>query len=953
MQTLLETICDLGIELKTGDCSELFASILNAPDVNKVDVDVVSNALKTWHTFTKTFQLSPNSEAAWLAGRHLVTAVNSDFPILKRDGGANHSYLELSRWLSLLTSLDRLDDFGLQEFRDKFLNNEIETDEFLTQIRRSALSEAFRERMQIGNLDRFDRKIHERRIVAFESALKEMRSLLTQRIPGLVNQRMVSRLLPGGKSVGGAQDLLRGLRPVRGAKTPIRELITKYGEALSDAMPCFMMSPDSVATLVPVGSIEFDVVVFDEASQVRTSHAVGALGRGKAGIVVGDSRQMPPSSNFSSNSGVFVEDNEDDISADSEENVDDLEDISPILIGAAARDAESILTEFEESQFPFLQLLCHYRSRDELLIAFSNLHIYEKPMLTFPSVRGLDSDALRFVHLPTGNFERDKNAPPHHLVVDGSKVAIPSLRTNRIEAEAVVEFVIQRLRDPHRIARRNADPKGEAESIIVVTFNIQQLNLITALLQNDAPDDYARAISETMEDEEAGTKKTYPQLKIKNLENVQGDQAETVIFSVAFSKKADGSIPLNWGPVTQSGGDRRLNVAVTRAQVEMVVFCSFEPDEMTKGSGGKKRSISAEADMVYKFLSLAKNGANKTGDIGIGVPRSKHIEKIAHELRQKNYEVQTQLGLSNLRVDIAVRRPGESKWTLAIMVDDSCWSERGSAYQREILPRQVLPSLGWAKVYRLWMPSWMSEREAILRDIEDFFEGNIIETEEPVVEQEEAFQPVPSNPLEQVERVQAIVSPPTPDDANSFSQFTPFITRIIAGTSLLDEAKFDPAKKAQILALIDEVLTLEAPIEAQRFAKMVCNCLSFGRVSPDRVKEVLGFIPASQKTNDPIGSFIWHANQNSSTWQDYRVSLGTITREPDEISVLEYGNALVDITTRVRSISHEEAVREAARLFGFQRLTTKCRDSIEEAFRQSVASGRIQINEGEYRLPAS
>jgi superfamily I DNA and/or RNA helicase len=157
------------------------------------------------------------------------------------------------------------------------------------------------------------------------------------------------------------------------------------------------MSPDSVATLVPVGSIDFDVVVFDEASQVRTAHAVGALGRGKAGIVVGDSRQMPPSNVFSSNSGAFVEDDFDDEDEDQDELLDDVENLdedsenSTVLRAVAMVDEESILKEFYAAQLPSMQLLCHYRSKDELLISFSNTHIYEEPMLTFPSTKGLES----------------------------------------------------------------------------------------------------------------------------------------------------------------------------------------------------------------------------------------------------------------------------------------------------------------------------------------------------------------------------------------------------------------------------------------------------------------------------------------------------------------------------------------------------------------------------------
>ena len=911
---------------------------------SKVDLDLIPTVFLFFDgmaRFRELLSSSENSFSQWISGRKFSVVVREEFPSLEKDAGAQNTYLELQRWIRLTQATDKLSALGFSEIANSVRLLQLDVQTMLSDIRCSALSEALRTRIIGGNLDRFDRKVHERRIATFEAALKESQKLLNKRIPGLIVARRNLRKLPTGKDAGATQDLLRGLKPSRGEKTPIRELVTKYGKALTDVMPCFLMSPDSVATLLPVGSIDFDLVIFDEASQVRTSHAVGALGRGKAGIVVGDSRQMPPSNTFSSNSGVFIEDDDDD-SDESEESFDYEDDeVSADLIQkpVAARDAESILSEFYESRFPELQLLCHYRSKDEILISFSNSFIYEQPMLTFPSIMGDNSTALRYVHVKDGKFIRDRHAPSHKF----KNGDVKALRTNIQEAEAIVAEVISRLRDPKRIERRNNDPDRAAESIIVVTFNLQQKELITELFNHLEPELFEVATKSTKVDDES--EREFPaQVKIRNLENVQGDEAETVIFSVAFSKTEDGKFPMNWGPVTALGGDRRLNVAVTRAQYEMIVYASFLPNEMQ--SGGK--TLSANAKMVYNFLRLAYEGPKKTGDLGIAVKRSEHIEGIARELRLRGLDVQTQLGLSSLRVDIAIRKPGSSTWELAIMVDDTCWSERGSAFQRELLPRQVLPMLGWRQVVRIWLPDWLRDRDEVLSGIERYFDGDesAIETEkaEPI-----SFATTEKSVDATVANADINIGSSQTLDQN-YTEFVPYVVEPKARLDLLTQVtKGDRRAIKELSDLFDEILYMEAPIEMERFGKLVCNSLGYGRVVPDRLYQVLSFVPKKQIVGDAIGSFIWNKDQNEKSWSLYRTSINEAVRNHNEICVSEYANALVDIVHRSHSFGREDALKSIAEIFGFKRITAPIRVSIEQGMKKAVRQRRVVIVDDEYR----
>ena len=905
-------------------------------------------ALARVFTFDARFYepIVTTSRSAWVLGH---------VPRLIRDAGAHDTFVELDRWLKLRHALEQISILGLRSSADKVLYEGHHPSAVSNQIRRSAIRQMLRELLRENQLDRFDRKGHDRRIAEFEASLKASQTLLKQRIPGLVNQRRRTRrgLLTGSKA-GATQSLIKGLRPKRGERTPIRDLIMGYGEALSDALPCFLMSPDSVARLVPLKSIEFDLVVFDEASQIRTSHAIGAVGRGKACVVVGDSRQMPPTTAFSSNTGTFIgtdddeQDESDQLGSDTESSLTESDEptlLNPV-VWESAKDAESILEEFEEADLPYLQLLCHYRSRDEVLIAFSNLYIYDQPMLTFPSIYGLDSLALQFIHVDDGKFNR--GGEPKSYKLETTDVTVPARGTNYAEAVALCEEVMMRLNDPQRRKRWLDDASGESESIIVVTFNMPQMRLVGEMLKDMDGAAFEEAVSEGEANEDTGHRRP-PRLKIRNLENVQGDEADSVIFSVAFSRNEKGTFPLNWGPVTQTGGERRLNVAVTRARREMMVFCSFLPEEMT--AGGK--TLSRQAELVQRFLKLAVNGPKVSGDLGIGVSRSRHIDNLAATLRERGYRVQTQLGLSKLRVDVAVSRADHDEWELAILVDDPSWAERGSAFQRDILPKQVLPGLGWRKVLRVWLPAWVNEPDAIIEDIEQFFTKSDEEVVETHDEHLEAALESSRVEFEKFREQNDESSSPETAVARLDMPFEPFEVVEIGSIGWLDEAGKSRKAKERVVSLLTSIIETEGPIELERLARLACNCLGLSRVPVERLATMKKLVPATSRKKDKIGTFCWPSDKDPEDWEGYRTSHDSDGRERkiQEISVREFGNALVDTVDRATAIDLDDAMKEVARIFGFKALTAKTAEVVEVAFKVAISDGRVkQSDSNELRL---
>ena len=840
-------------------------------------------------------------------------------------------FIDLERWRRLLQTGAELSDLGFGDALSSAVDGTYDHELFLRSVQVGVFTQALRERLEAGDLDHFDRKTHDARVRAFETALKEARALLHERIPGLINKRSKRKVLPSGEPRGEVQNLLKGLKPKRGEKTPIRELIARFGNTLSDAMPCFLMSPDSVASLVPVDAIDFDLVIFDEASQVRTSHAVGALGRGKAGIVVGDSKQMPPTAAFSANAGTFIEDDDDGEEADGDR------DESTTVFAEAARDAESILSEFEESGFPALQLLCHYRSRDELLIAFSNTHVYDEPMLTFPSTSGMKSTALRLEVVTDGHFNRDDNS---RHIFQNSNEAVPILRTNMAEAQAVVDECLERLRDPVRVTRRRENPNSSAESIIVVTFNRPQMDLITAMLRNDDPDLFEQATSEWV-DEETGLKQE-PQLKIRNLENVQGDEAETVIFSVAFSAAKNGRFPLNFGPVTQQGGIRRLNVAVTRAQQEMLVFSSFSPDDM-----GDLSNKAEGARMLQKFLQLAQKGAQSTSQIGVAVERSRHLADVAEAIRARGFEVEVQLGFSQMRVDIAVRRPDAEAWEVAILADGPAWAERGTAYQREVLPMRVLEGLGWRKVIRVWLPAWLEERDAVLSEIENAL-TSADDAEEVDGERPQAPEPPATEPTG------AAPTPATSGDELGFDypQFTEFLVSLQGDRAVIDAVGSDKRARQAVLAVVDSVVEREGPVELERLVKFVCQ--SFGtQARESRREEIISIIPRSRIERDPArrnARFVSAVGEDLASYPVFRFDREA-KRTHEQIPTIEYVNAACWILERAGSLVRDDLYRELLSGFGWEKLTKPRREVLESAMSYAVGAERIaKLDDGRLSL---
>ena len=447
--------------------------------------------------------------------------------------------------------------------------------------------------------------------------------------------------------------LRRELKKQRRHK-PVRKLLEEAPDVLRSLTPCFMMSPLSVAQYLPAAHALFDVVIFDEASQITVWDAVGSIARGRQVIVSGDPKQMPPTNFFARS------DDDPDGEIDTE------------------GDLESILDEMLGAGIPETILNLHYRSLQESLIAFSNDRYYGNSLITFPAPDvGDRALSLRRIE---GFYARG------------------GARHNEGEAKAIADEIVYRL--------RHEDEQVRKRSIGVVTFNSEQQDLIEDLLDN------ARA--KYPEIERAFSQESVPEpVFVKNLETVQGDERDTILFSVTYGPDRIGHVTMNFGPLNRQGGERRLNVAITRARREMVVFSTLHSDQLDLSRTNSR----AVADLK-DFLAYAESGRFA---IPSGIPgnfESPFEAAVAQELRMRNWQVHPQVGVSSYRIDLGIVHPkAPGRYLAGIECDGAMYHSSAFARERDKIRQTVLESRGW-KIFRVWSSDWWTNKEGAVKKLD-------------------------------------------------------------------------------------------------------------------------------------------------------------------------------------------------------------------------------------------
>lgn len=675
----------------------------------------------------------------------------------------------------------------------------------------------------------------------------------------------------------------------RSKHLPIRQLVQRLPTLLPKLKPCLLMSPLSVAQYLEAGHAPFDVVIFDEASQIPVWDAVGAIARGKQFVCVGDPKQLPPTSFFQRG-----DDSDDGIGEDD------------------VQDLESILDECLGIGLPTLGLDWHYRSRHESLIAFSNATYYDNRLVTFPSPVTEDR-AVRLEHV-RGVYDRG-----------GS-------RTNRAEADAIVAA----------IERHYLDPESRKRSLGVVTFNQPQQNLIENLLD-------ARRRASIKLDQAIAEAAGEP-LFIKNLENVQGDERDVIYFSVTYGPDAAGKVALNFGPLNLEGGHRRLNVAVSRARQGVIIFSTLMPEQidLARVRAAGVRDLKNYLDFAIRGPRALVEQTVPTGR----EPDSPFERQVISMLREKGWTVHPQVGVSGYRIDIGVvdpRAPG--RYLLGIECDGRTYHSGATARDRDRLRQIVLEDLGW-ELHRIWSTDWWHNPQGPMHKILERLEALMArEPGEPEPEvdptagpatpadepSEASGEPVRQGAYARMVSAGAEVNAPTVPDPVVAPALAVYERACVAGGK---PGKFyEPSAMLALRDQLSQIIEAEGPIADSELFRRMARAWGLARTG-SRIEERLRSLVSTMvpKTKEGGRAFYWPTGASPADWTGYRVAGETedSRRQLDEIALEELGNLTAFVLSEHGSTSLSDLARTVCRL---QHISRTSADA-EARIRKALTSGR-------------
>jgi len=879
------------------------SELLGSAPTDAATLEALRDLDSAWRRWLGAVGGSQSTVRHWAAGAPSGDWLGGwahDEPLWQRDVDGT-GLLQLQRFAETRRLLDAVSGSGLPEFGEQLATVTVAPQSAPEALLRGLARASLAERSAAGELDAFDADAQDR---AAHSYL-EQGALSRQQLRTAVAARLIQqRPFDVGNLRGEVAELKRQIDRKRGGLS-FREVARRYPNALTSIVPVFLMSPGSVAHFLDASSIEFDLVVFDEASQIRVPQAIGAMGRGRAVVVVGDSKQMPPTRLMQI------------------EAAPDGDAMSP---GAelVVEDLESILSEAVESGLPQLWLNWHYRSQDESLIAFSNSAYYDDKLVSLPSPTGVRSGAAPAVDTARADARAADTGLSLRRV--NGEFARGAARTNEVEARAIVEEIAARLRDP---ATRE-------ESIGVVCFNIQQRDLILNLLEDSSDLLIQRALTA-----EAGL-----DLFVKNLENVQGDERDTILFSLAFSADpATGVLPLNFGPLNLAGGERRLNVAVTRARRSVVLFASFDPSDIDL----KRSSARGIADLKSYLEFAASRATAPSGERHAttdphGGP-GRFVEELAASIRSLGYETTTGLGLSSFRVDVAVRKPGDDDWRVAVMVDGAGWAARPTVSDRDGAPQLLVDLMGWSTVSRVWLPAWLRDPAGVL--------AGIAAAVEMPQQRRQRYVSVAASPA----TTEAPAGPPAtrdePDSPTTGIALPPFVVAqdsAIASQSVLDNMRMaQPA----IRRIATEILATEGPIPVLRLVATVARRFGYTRIGEGRRNELLDSLRADFVITGSGGvEFAWPEGADPLAWRGATRSPSSDARAVTEVSPQEVANVAEMLVRESFSITAADLVRETAEVLGYARAGEQGRLWLAAGIALAVEQGRI-VDDGERMRPAA
>ncbi|KAF0196951.1 MAG: superfamily I DNA/RNA helicase [Bacillota bacterium] len=785
-------------------------------------------------------------------------------------------------WIDFQGEVESLKATNLNGYVEAILNENLPSDQIVPVFEKRFLSlwldNIFSSSPQLG---RFRGDRHNVTVAEFKAADENQLRLAQARL-----RAKLSATRPNPYQVNvrdGEISILTREIEKRKRHKPLRKLFAMIPNLLLTLKPCLLMSPLSISQFLEPHSIHFDLVLFDEASQVLVEDAIGAIFRADQMVVVGDKQQLPPTNFFKAGLGDAQYD-------DSAEEEDD-EIFESILDACSAN-------------MPRKSLRWHYRSRHEHLIAFSNAKFY-RDLITFPSPSEADDLGVQYVFVPDGVYDRG------------------GTRINRQEASQVVTVVKEHfVKYPNR-------------SLGVVTFSEAQQSAIDEELRR------LRMSNPTMEKffqedrEEA--------FFVKNLENVQGDERDTIIFSTGYGKDRNGIVHMNFGPLSSDGGERRLNVAITRARYNVKVVTSLRPTDIDL-----ERSDKAGVKLLRQYLEFAIHGPESLArELKVHSEKvfdSPFEEVVYHRLVTLGYEVDTQVGCSAYRIDLAIRdRNNPGQYLLGIECDGRTYHSAKTARDRDRLRQAVLIGLGW-NIHRIWSTDWIKDPEAELRRIEQTLAS--VRLNANVELQTAATSAVSNSGSEEDDLFGLEDSFSLEDEAATGNP----------GVSDYEIANIDDVEHKRgmtpgfyVGSIISHVVNLEGPIHIDVLARRTATV--FGREKGGStvktlIKEYIMRYCAEQVAIK--GLFYWPKEMEAPR---VRSSIdGLKPRTMAQICVEERVAAVLLALTNSVALTLDDLCVETSRLLGYNRTSQQIRDCVIEALESAEREGIVEMIDDKVRI---
>jgi very-short-patch-repair endonuclease len=724
---------------------------------------------------------------------------------------------------------------------------------------------------QYPALRQFERAGHEEVAARFRQADRD--SLCHNRIRAM---RQHFEQLPNPQA-GGQMLVIRNEFAKKSRHLPLRKLIQVAGRAVQAIKPVFMMSPLSVASFLPPGAVEFDLVVFDEASQVKPVDALGAIARGRQLVVVGDSKQLPPTSFFDSLTGAGE--------AADEENV--------------TADIQSILELCKARQMPERMLRWHYRSLHQSLIAASNHLFYEDKLVIFPSPGGQGQLGLVYHHLPETCYERG------------------TTRTNPLEAAAVADAVLHHARTTPKL------------TLGVVAFSTAQRQAIQDALE----------IRRRQHPETEGFFNRHPHepFFIKNLENVQGDERDVILISIGYGRTKDGYLTMSFGPLNGEGGERRLNVLITRARQRCEVFTNLSADDLDLS-----RTPAKGVAALKTFLNFAQHGRlNQNEETGRAM-ESPFEEAVHRALTARGYTVRPQVGSQGFYIDLAVVDPDQpGRYVLGIECDGAMYHSARSTRDRDRLRQEVLENVGW-RLHRIWSTDWFrnpaGEAERSVAAIEAARRLTALDQPDEPDEAEEALEDEAATRVG-LEREEATTAAGTATMPYQMAQLPASIKQM--------ELHQHPVRR--LAAWVTEVVGIESPVhvdEVTRRLALASGATQVGsriRASVAQAIQLAGTMGGVRQQGD----FLWTPSMPvAAVLPRDRSALPPASRKLHFVAPQELAAAVLTVVRDSFSLPQEAVVLPAARLLGFARPSEEQRQLLAGAMDKLLTANQLTNTNG-------